>query len=134
MLYLRPMDRGASPVRGEVPGTAELLRRLVDHLPAMLAYWDAELRCHFANRAYETWFGVKPQDLLGRHISELLGPLYEANRPYIEGALRGEEQFFEGVNQGVNPRVLSLRRGVEGSQSEGTFHATLAQPFPITMA
>ena len=26
---------------------------------------------------------------------ELLGLLYEANRPHIEGALRGEEQFFE---------------------------------------
>jgi diguanylate cyclase (GGDEF)-like protein/PAS domain S-box-containing protein len=89
------MDRGAPLTKGEVLGTADLLRRLVDNLPAMLAYWDAELRCRFANRAYETWFGVKPQDLVGRHVSELLGPLYEQNRPHIEGALRGEEQFFE---------------------------------------
>jgi diguanylate cyclase (GGDEF)-like protein/PAS domain S-box-containing protein len=89
------MDKGPVTAWGRVPGTAELLQRLADHLPAMLAYWDAELRCHFANRAYETWFGVKPEDILGRHLSELLGPLYELNRPYIEGALRGEEQFFE---------------------------------------
>ena len=89
------MDRGEPPVRGEILGTEELLRRLVDHMPAMLAYWDTDLRCHFANRAYETCFGVKPKDLIGRHISELLGPLYLLNRPYIEGALRGEEQFFE---------------------------------------
>ena len=95
MLYIGPMDRGASPIRGEVLGTADLLQRLVDNLPAMLAYWDAELRCHFANRAYQTWFGMKPQDLVGRHISELLGHLYALNRPYIEGALRGQEQFFE---------------------------------------
>jgi diguanylate cyclase (GGDEF)-like protein/PAS domain S-box-containing protein len=89
------MDRGAPLAKGEVPGTADLLRRLVDNLPAMLAYWDAELRCHFANRAYETWFGLKPQDFVGRHISELLGHMYALNRPYIEGVLRGEEQFFE---------------------------------------
>jgi len=83
------------PVSDDSLGTEELLRRLVDHLPAMVAYWDADLRCHFANRAYETWFGVQPEDLIGRHISELLGPLYPLNLPYIEGALRGEEQFFE---------------------------------------
>jgi diguanylate cyclase (GGDEF)-like protein/PAS domain S-box-containing protein len=89
------MDRSPVTVRGKVPGTAELLQRLADHLPAMLAYWDADLRCHFANRAYETWFGVKPEDIVGRHLSDLLGPLYELNRPYIEGALHGQEQFFE---------------------------------------
>lgn len=58
----------------------------------MLAYWDASLRCRFANRAYESWFGVSPEELIGRHMSELLGPLYELNLPYIEGALRGEPQ------------------------------------------
>jgi PAS domain S-box-containing protein len=71
------------------------LRNLVDKLPGMVAYWDSDLRCRFANRAYVKWFGVEPEQLLGKHISELLGPLYPLNRPYIEGALRGEEQEFE---------------------------------------
>ena len=83
------------PVSDDSLGTEELLRRLVDHLPAMVAYWDSDLRCHFANRAYETWFGVQPEDLIGRHLSELLGPLFPLNLPHIEGALRGKEQFFE---------------------------------------
>lgn len=61
----------------------------------MLAYWDSEQRCRFANRAYERWFGVCPETLIGKHISELLGPIYELNRPFIEGALRGEPQEFE---------------------------------------
>src|SRR5689334_16501 len=68
---------------------------LVDNLPEMVAYWDAEQRCRFANRAYETWFGMRPEDLIGRQLRELLGSLYELNLPYIEGALRGEEQQFE---------------------------------------
>lgn len=77
------------------------LRRLVDRLPSMLAYWDEHLRCRFANRAYEVWFGVDPEGLVGRHIGELLGPtLYELNRPHIEAALRGEEQRFERVVPG----------------------------------
>lgn len=74
---------------------SELPRLLADSISAMLAYWDASLRCRFANRAYERWFGVTPEALLGKHISELLGPLYAINLPYIEGALRGEPQEFE---------------------------------------
>ncbi|HEY6556071.1 MAG TPA: PAS domain S-box protein, partial [Polyangiaceae bacterium] len=68
---------------------------MVDRISAMLAYWDSAQRCRFANRAYERWFGVSPESLIGRHISELLGPLYELNLPYIQGALRGEAQEFE---------------------------------------
>jgi PAS domain S-box-containing protein len=73
----------------------ELLRALVEKLPSMVAYWDLAQRCRFANRAYERWFGVSPESLIGKHISELLGPLYPLNLPYIEGALRGEPQEFE---------------------------------------
>src|SRR5689334_3799177 len=72
-----------------------LLRRLADRIPAMLAYWDADQRCCYANRAYERWFGVSPESLIGKHLSELLGPLYPLNLPYIERALRGEPQEFE---------------------------------------
>ncbi len=74
----------------------ELLNRLVDSLPAMVAYWDSTQHCRFANRAYEVWFGVSPDALLGKHISELLGPaLYRLNLPHIEQALRGHAQEFE---------------------------------------
>ncbi len=75
--------------------TDDLLRTLVDNLPSMVAYWDSEQRCRFANRAYIRWFGVTPASLIGKHLSELLGPLYRLNLPYIQGALRGEPQEFE---------------------------------------
>jgi PAS domain S-box-containing protein len=77
------------------PSERELLRMLADNITAMLAYWDSSLRCRFANRAYERWFGVSPEVLMGKHISEILGPLYPLNLPYIEGVLRGEPQEFE---------------------------------------
>jgi diguanylate cyclase (GGDEF)-like protein/PAS domain S-box-containing protein len=64
-------------------------------VPGMLAYWDKDQRCRFANAAYEAWFGVKPEELIGRTMRELLGPIYPRNLPYIEGALRGERQAFE---------------------------------------
>ncbi len=72
-----------------------LLRRLVDKLPAMIAYWDVDQRCRFANRAYETWFGVSPEALIGQELKSLLGVLYLPNLPHINGALLGEAQEFE---------------------------------------
>jgi diguanylate cyclase (GGDEF)-like protein/PAS domain S-box-containing protein len=90
---------GIDPENPDDPGAVgaqfDLIRRLIDSVPAMLAYWDVDQRCRLANRAYESWFGVKPEALLGKTLSELLGPIYPLNRPYIEAALRGEPQAFE---------------------------------------
>jgi len=64
----------------------------------MLAYWDRNLLCKFANRAYERWFGVKGSSLFDTSIQDLLGPeLFAANEPFILAALRGEPQEFERV-------------------------------------
>jgi diguanylate cyclase (GGDEF)-like protein/PAS domain S-box-containing protein len=72
-----------------------LLVELVDHLDAMVAYWDTNQVCVFANAAYREWFGKGRSQLLGTTMKELLGPLYEKNLPYIEAAFRGEKQVFE---------------------------------------
>lgn len=76
--------------------TAEDLVRILDHTPAMIAYWSRENRNLFANQAYVEWFGVSPAELHGMHIKELLGPrVYAMNQPYIEGVLAGRQQHFE---------------------------------------
>jgi PAS domain S-box-containing protein len=81
--------------------TSHYLRLLVDSVPSMLAYWDRDLNCRFANRAYETWFGANPDALLGTSIRDLLGPtLFAMNEPHIRAALRGEPQTFERVVPG----------------------------------
>ena len=72
------------------------LRSLIDILPGMVGYWDADLRCGFANIAYLEWFGKTPAQMRGIHIEELLGPaLFARNAPYIQAALRGEAQRYE---------------------------------------
>lgn len=77
------------------------MRVLVDRVPSMLAYWDKDLRCRFANRAYERWFGVDPEALIGTSIRDLLGPeLFAMNEPHIRGALAGEQQVFERIVPG----------------------------------
>jgi PAS domain S-box-containing protein len=92
------MTDTGEPSIADSPG---FLRRVADRVPSMLAYWDRDLRCRFANRAYEIWFGVDPEGLVGHHIAELLGPeLFALNEPYMRAALRGETQSFERIVPG----------------------------------
>jgi len=61
----------------------------------MMAYWDNNQVCRFANKAYYNWFGKTDSQMRGITLKELLGSLYEKNLPYIERAYAGEKQIFE---------------------------------------
>lgn len=72
------------------------LRAVIDNMPAMIGYWDRDLRNVLGNQAYVEWFGWTPEQMLGHHISEVIGPdLYRQNKPYMDAALRGVEQHFD---------------------------------------
>lgn len=65
----RDAERLAEVVaRGEA-----FLRRVADNIPAMVGYWDRELRCRFANQAYLAWFGRRADEVIGQPIAEVLG-------------------------------------------------------------
>jgi PAS domain S-box-containing protein len=72
------------------------IQKMLNALPAMVGYWDRDLRNRLANHAYVGFFGKTPEEMQGIHISEVLGPeLFERNLPFMEGALRGEPQLFD---------------------------------------
>ena len=72
------------------------MRRVLDGAQSMLGYWDRDLRCQFANKAYERWFGVDVQGLVGASMADLLGPTrFALNEPHIRAALRGEKRTVE---------------------------------------
>lgn len=76
---------------------SEMSSLVANQINAMLAYWDAQLICRFANNAYLEWFGRTKEEMVDKmSIQELLGPqLYAKNLPYIQEALKGNKQVFE---------------------------------------
>ncbi|MGD8828186.1 MAG: PAS domain S-box protein [Gammaproteobacteria bacterium] len=77
---------------------ARQLHQLTDNLPVLIAHVDRDMRYLFVNRAYEEWFDVPRNDILGRTVAELVGPaawsVIEAN---YQRALAGERVFFDAL-------------------------------------
>jgi PAS domain S-box-containing protein len=51
----------------------KLLTTVTDNLPGIVGYWDRDLHCRFANRAYIEWFGRRPEEMADITIRTLLG-------------------------------------------------------------
>jgi PAS domain S-box-containing protein len=89
-------EQTAAPA--QAPEEPRRWRGLFDHLPALVAFWDKDLRNVVANRAYSEWLGVEPEDMVGRHVSELFqDPVYPGNLPRMRSALAGHEQQFDST-------------------------------------
>jgi PAS domain S-box-containing protein len=73
------------------------IRTVADTQPGMLAYWDKDLICRFANRAFRDWYGKTPEQMNGLGAAEMLaaGQLAADEQALIPGVLRGEPQHFQ---------------------------------------
>jgi PAS domain S-box-containing protein len=49
------------------------LEVIVEAVPALIGYIDAEERYRFNNSAYEHWFGLPLAEVAGRTLREILG-------------------------------------------------------------
>ena len=81
------------------------LKAVTHHSPTMVGYWDANLRCCFANEAYGSRFGGSATEMLGTAFTDLMdGELFRLNKGHIEAALRGEVQSFGRELAGADGR------------------------------
>ncbi len=72
------------------------LSTVMGELPGLVSYLDVKFNYQFSNAAYEKWFGLKGEQILGKHIGEVLGQkIFEVSRSYMEKALAGQRLSFE---------------------------------------
>lgn len=72
------------------------LHTLADSLPGLVAYWNRDLHCSFANTAFKTWFELDPDAVRGKSMREVMGgAFFDKHEAQIRAALKGEIQQFE---------------------------------------
>ena len=72
------------------------LRSVTEAIPALVSVLDADGRYRFVNAAFERFWGVARDSIVGRSMAEVLGRVeYELSRPWVERVLRGEAVQFE---------------------------------------
>ena len=98
-----------------------MLAKIVDKMPALLAYVGADLRYRYANETYRSWRGLDPSEILGRSFREIVG---EENYPYLiekaNKALSGEfvtyeHALFDGAMTRYVHGTYTPDRGSDGS-------------------
>ncbi len=79
----------------ELARSEQRLRRITDALPVLIAHIDRRQRYRFLNAAYEEWFGIAPEAVLGRPIREVVGEaLYAEIQDHVGRVLAGEPVRF----------------------------------------
>jgi PAS domain S-box-containing protein len=118
----------------ELRESEQKLRLITDNSPAYIAYVGADdLLYRFVNRRYEEAFGMPVQEIVGKHIREVVGESgYQFARKYIEEAKAGNLVSY------VN--VIDMQRGkrwlevnyVPDFNENGTLRALVVLSYDIT--
>ena len=94
LFALNQTMRAAGRAHARARQSERQTQQVADHLPALISRMDSAHRYTFANRTYQDWFGVRPQDMMGRRVDEVFGAeRYARLRPHIEQVLASREQL-----------------------------------------
>lgn len=84
-------DRPADPPVQDLPA------HILGLAPALIAYIDAGQRFRYANETHRRWLGVEPEQIVGRHVNEVLDTeSYLCGRAALLKALSGQPASYEG--------------------------------------
>jgi diguanylate cyclase (GGDEF)-like protein/PAS domain S-box-containing protein len=110
------------------------LRMVSEHLPAKIAYFDAELRCRFANTAYCDFHRVDPQGVIGMTLREISGEdTWRAISPSIDRVKQGKPFTLrrEERTESGEIRHIEIQR-VPDMSPEGEFRGYYAMLLDVT--
>ncbi|WP_224242007.1 PAS domain-containing protein [Hyalangium gracile] len=100
------------------------LRVITDSLPALVTYIDRDERVLFCNQTHETWFGLKPEQLMGKTVREIFLDQYARVRDWTRRALDGETLSYEAAytrkdGQQIHVQATYVPRRDEQGQVQG---------------
>ena len=87
------------------------IRLITDHVPALIAYLNADLVYEFTNKVYEEWYCWPRGVMLGQSLREVHSEQhYQRLEPYVARALAGESVTFEFAETNVNNQERYMLR------------------------
>lgn len=87
------------------------IRLITDHVPALIAYLNAELVYEFTNKVYEEWYRWSRGGMLGQRLREVHSEEHWRRlEPYVERALSGESVTFEVAETNLNGQERYMLR------------------------
>jgi len=114
--------------------SARFNREIADAIPGLVTYWDRDLRCRFANRAYLESVGLAPEQVIGLTKAEIQGPAQvDDMRPRLLRAIEGEAQVFERqtARDPADPHVFQVH--VQPARAPGgEVHGAYMMAFDIS--
>ena len=83
---------------------------LIDEvLPTMVAFIDIEGRCQYHNRAFMKWLRLRPEQIHGRHMREVLGAkAYQETAAAVRQSLDGHPVHYERTQEMQDGAVYRL--------------------------
>jgi two-component system, sensor histidine kinase and response regulator len=97
------------------------MRAIMNQIPVTVSYIDAACRYRYINHAQEVWLAKREDEVLGKHVQEVVGPELWANiEPHLAQALAGQSVPLERqrVDRAGNP-VWHSGRHVPDVNDEG---------------
>ncbi len=93
MVYRGYLDANDALRRSETQ-----LRLLTDSLPVLIAYFDRDSKCRFANTTCAVWYAQPKDGLIGQALRDMAGDAaFESLRPQVEAALSGSPAVFQST-------------------------------------
>ncbi|WP_095944120.1 MULTISPECIES: hybrid sensor histidine kinase/response regulator NahK/ErcS' [Pseudomonas] len=87
------------------------IRLITDHVPALIAYLNADLVYEFTNKVYEEWYCWPRGVMLGQSLREVHSEQhYQRLESYVTRALAGESVTFEFAETNVNNQERYMLR------------------------
>ncbi len=75
---------------------SEMLDVITKHIGATISIYDRSLKFRYVSESFARWFGVAPEQMIGRSLEEMYGSsVFAGYKAYIDRALAGETLTYD---------------------------------------